>query len=241
MNTFNWRLTIREKYLVAVILVLIGLLFVNQPIQAAHEAQLIQYSDQKLFDLFESSYNNGKVTESLVYLYAYIQRNPAAYANNKTYAGKVDRVYYDLLNRAKGNEYTANQVNANLELCNKFQCNDKASSDSTFIQAFPANMVKVCEGSNFSGKCSILEVGAYTKWQSLGVRNDSISSIQVGKNVDLTLCVHSLQHTQECITFKGGSRDTNLKSNYVPKGYSIDNNVSTARVTIKPIPGITTP
>lgn len=240
MKTFNWRFTVREKYLVATILVLIGLFMIYQPSQAAHETQRIE-KDEDLYALFRSNYNNGKVTESLIYLYAYIQRNPTKYATDKTYANTLDKVYYDLLNLAKGNEYTANHVNANLARCNKYQCDDQGSLDTTFRQVFPANMVKVCEGTNLSGKCSILMVGAYTKWQSLGVRNDSISSILVGKDVDLTLCVHSLQHTRECLTFKGGSRDSNLKNNNVPNGYSIDNNVSTARVTIKSIPGITTP
>lgn len=240
MTKLNWRITSWEKILLVIVAVLIGLLSVYQPSQAAHETESIE-KDEALLNLFRRNYNKGEVTKALVYLYAYIQRNPTKYATDRSYAYEVDKVYDDLLSMAIDNERMANEINKNLERCNKFQCDDQGNVGSMHSKLFPANMVKVCEGTNLSGKCSILTVSSYTTNQSLGVKNDSISSIEVGEDVNLTLCVHSLQHTRECLTFKGGTKDLNLRNNYVPKGYPIDNNVSTARVAIKPIPGVTTP
>lgn len=236
------KLTAREKSLILVIFVLAGLLLVSSPIQAAYEHLVNEYNDKELYALFWDSQESGKQALALMYLFAYIQNNPDRYANNTNgHAASIDAAFNSLRALVQENEEIADLVYKDIESCNKYPCSDeKAEVGSIGSRGFPWNMVQVCEGYNFDDPCAYLLAGEYTQWEQLGVANDSISSIKVGKDVELTLCVHSLGHTDECLTF--GNDDKDLRDNIIPgHGYSIDNNVSTASIIFRPFPGLTPP
>ncbi|MGB9591519.1 MAG: hypothetical protein ACPL1K_03270, partial [Candidatus Kryptoniota bacterium] len=79
--------------------------------------------------------------------------------------------------------------------------------------------------SNYSGQCVVKNVGEYPDPGSIGLPNDSISSIKVGTNVKATLCEHD-NFRGVCETFTGD--DPDLSNN------SIGNDrVSSARVERK--------
>jgi hypothetical protein len=236
------QLTIREKGLSVVILILAVSLVMSNPIQAAFDHRIIQHSDRELYESFYNAAENGDMALALMYLYAYIQRNPTEYADNTNgNTANIENAYSSLLASVQDNERFANSVSAHLDSCNKYPCgNEQAGLGTSFNRVFPSNMVKVCEGYNLEGKCAYLQAGEYTQWQQLGVANDEISSIFVGKDVEITLCVHSLAHKDECLLFT--NVDLDLRDNTIPgHGYSIDNNVSTANITLNPFPGLTPP
>jgi hypothetical protein len=51
-----------------------------------------------------------------------------------------------------------------------------------------ANQVAFFMDANFKGKCVIKDVGEYPNAEAIGLPNDSISSVQVGSNVQVVLC-----------------------------------------------------
>ncbi len=244
---FIRELTGSEKVLLLIIIILVGLVLTRNPIQAANEGSVDQYSDKELYELFYYSIGEENPAVTLMYLFAYIQRNPVEFANdlNGDTAELID-AFNSLLATVQANYSYLKIVNDHLTDCKKYPCGDEqASVSATEIERVPPNMVKVCEGYNQEEPCFSLPAGEYTQWQQLGVANDSISSIWVGADVEITLCVHSLGHTDECLTFEDlgfGLVDNDLRDNIIPgHGYSIDNNVSTARIVYRPFPGLTPP
>ena len=50
------------------------------------------------------------------------------------------------------------------------------------------NEVSFFEHTNFKGKCTTLSIGNYSNSGAIGIRNDSISSIRVGRSVQAVVC-----------------------------------------------------
>lgn len=53
-----------------------------------------------------------------------------------------------------------------------------------------ANQIAVYEHDNYHGNCRILHRGSYANSKQLNMKNDSISSIDVGRNVQAIACEH---------------------------------------------------
>lgn len=231
-----------EKLLILAIALLSALLITGwQPSQAAPD-QLNQYSDKQLYDRAQRYSNEGNIVTASAYLYAYIQRNPSQYANNTGgHRTKVDQVFQSWMTKALDYQADARLADQHIASCNQYPCRDNESDvRAMFSGGFPSDMILVCVHSDFRGDCSYLPLGEYPKWQNLGVPNDSISSVQVGENVQALLCVHSLNHTDDCMAFWGS--DYNLNNNRVPgKTYMINDNISSIRVTFRPGKGLTLP
>jgi hypothetical protein len=74
------------------------------------------------------------------------------------------------------------------------------------------NQVALFMHYNFTPPCEIKNIGKYDSAQALGLPNDSISSVKVGQNVRLVLCMHGSQ-TEPCEIFMND--DPNLGDNYI--------------------------
>jgi hypothetical protein len=239
------RWTRREKILLFFIILLATFLLAEwQPIQAANNRLRI-FTTTELYNQADHAYRQGYPAYAAAYLFAYIQREPQDYIDNvQGHGDKVDRVFQTWIDEIQSNRAELRQVRNDVENCGQYPCSKKqagvAGLGTSFAEVFPPDMVKVCEDAHYKGKCSFLPVGEYTRWRDLGVRNDSISSVMVGDDVKVLLCVHNLQLQSECIEFTYS--DDNLTNNIVPgKNYSINDNVSTARVTYKSGRGQTLP
>jgi len=53
------------------------------------------------------------------------------------------------------------------------------------------NGVTFFEHANFRGACKVLGIGTYKNSAAMGIMNDTVSSIIVGKNVQVLVCKHS--------------------------------------------------
>jgi hypothetical protein len=80
---------------------------------------------------------------------------------------------------------------------------------------------------NYGGTCVIKGTGEYPNPASLGIANDSVSSVKVGGNVQLILCRDD-NYAGGCETFTGD--DSNLSDNSIG-----DNSVSSAKVAIRTV------
>ena len=112
--------------------------------------------------------------------------------------------------------------------------NDKTSSaiiekvspkKSTSIRCRPnANQVAVYEHVDYKGACSVLGVGSYKNSSQIGVANDTISSVLVGRNVAIVGYKHTNFgstnfYSDENIPYMVGPRSKNpLKGKVVPVG-----------------------
>jgi len=85
-----------------------------------------------------------------------------------------------------------------------------------------ADQVALYVDSNYSGDCVVRGIGDYPNPSSLGIANDSVSSVKVGSNVKVTLCKDD-NYGGTCETFTGD--DSNLGNNSIG-----DNKVSSAKV-----------
>ena len=85
-----------------------------------------------------------------------------------------------------------------------------------------SNEIALFVDPNYSGQCVIKGIGDYPNPSSIGLPNDSISSIRVGSNVQAVLC-HDDNYSGGCETFTGD--DSNLSDNSIG-----DNQVSSVRV-----------
>ena len=234
--------TKREKILAVMIALLIAIQLAGwQPSQAASD-QFTQYSDRQLYDKAEQYSQEGNIVTAAAYLYAYIQRSPRQYANNVGgYRDQIDKVFTQWMLLAMDYQAEAREADRHIANCDQYPCRDDESEvRAMFSRGFPSKMVMVCENSDYKGKCSFLPLGEYTSWRDLGVRNDSISSVQVGSDVQVMLCVHYLDLAGDCRTFTGSDR--NLNNNRLPgKSYTLNDNISTARVTFRTGKGLTLP
>ena len=99
------------------------------------------------------------------------------------------------------------------------------------------NEVALYQHKNFGGICSTLPIGDYTNSKKLAMPNDSVSSIQLGGNVQITACKHAITNKvtgglgwfddpQSCQTFKNSNKD--LKRTRLG-----DNKISSASVKAK--------
>lgn len=244
MNFMNM-LTRREKVLIALLIALA--IFWQDDMrltQAAAPPHETIYTPTALYNLAKSSANRGEMVQAAAYLYAYIQRNPDAYDQNiGGHADKVDEVYDNWVDAIQSKLRDMDTINADLAHCDKFPCSGVSGvsgTSGTFRKVFPVDMIRVCANRNYGGKCSYLGIGEYDRWQELGVPNDTISSVEIGRDVEVLLCVHSLDNTDECMRFTGS--DSDLSNNRVPgHDYYLNDNVSTARVTYKYGLGFTLP
>ena len=75
-----------------------------------------------------------------------------------------------------------------------------------------ADQVALYVDANYSGTCVVKGIGDYPNPSSLGIANDSISSVKVGSNVKLTLCRDD-NYGGTCETFQGD--DANLSDNSI--------------------------
>lgn len=88
-----------------------------------------------------------------------------------------------------------------------------------------ANQVAIFNDSNYGGTCKILNPGDFRTPQSMGMPNDSVSSIMVGANVEAQLCADdNFQGT--CDTF-----DTN--NDFLGNASVGNDNVSSMRIVRK--------
>jgi hypothetical protein len=198
-------------------------------------------SDQELYTGFFDSYSRQQYGQAAMYLWAYIQRDPADYIHNTDFRAAVDKKMVELAQRVAYAETMARNVRIHLDNCDCYPCNNCTTTGSVtgvFLEVPPTplqpppSMALICQSTDFKGKCELLEVGEYTRWQQLGLANDSISSLWVGASVTLTLCVHKLDLIADCMTFTGS--DSNLSNNFLPgKNYSMNDNASSARVGLR--------
>jgi murein DD-endopeptidase MepM/ murein hydrolase activator NlpD len=89
-----------------------------------------------------------------------------------------------------------------------------------------ADQIALFVDPNYGGTCVIKGMGEYPNPASLGIANDSVSSVKVGGNVQLILC-HDDNYGGGCETLTGD--DSDLSSNTIG-----DNQVSSAKVQSRP-------
>lgn len=95
-----------------------------------------------------------------------------------------------------------------------------------------ANQIAIFDDWKFEGKCKVLDIAGYATPEALGFDNDSISSILVGKNVQVEICQNDLYK---------GTCETLVSDNDFLGNTSVGNDsVSSIRVTRKG-PGGRTP
>lgn len=75
-----------------------------------------------------------------------------------------------------------------------------------------ANQVALFVDANYSGQCVVKGIGQYSNPSSIGLPNDSISSVKVGSNVKAILCEHD-NYQGTCEAFTGD--DANLADNSI--------------------------
>jgi len=69
-----------------------------------------------------------------------------------------------------------------------------------------ADQIALFVDANYSGQCVTKGIGSYSNPAALGLPNDSISSIKVGSNVQVTLCRDD-NYSGTCETFTGNDSD----------------------------------
>lgn len=74
------------------------------------------------------------------------------------------------------------------------------------------NEVALFQHANYGGSCIVLSSGDYPNPTSLGIANDTVSSIMIGSNTTATLCQHDA-YKGRCETFT--DHDPNLTNNYL--------------------------
>jgi len=77
------------------------------------------------------------------------------------------------------------------------------------------------QNASYKGLCSVLPIGKYGNSKALRMRNDTISSIRVGSQVNVTVCKHATgnvvsvgffkRNPQKCQTFKGADAKDLIK------------------------------
>lgn len=110
----------------------------------------------------------------------------------------------DLWDKA-GNE--ANSPRGNRHFTKNYDCSPPPPSCNP-----DANQVALFVDANYSGQCVVKGIGQYSNPSSIGLPNDSISSVKVGGNVKAILCEHD-NYQGTCETFTGD--DANLTDNSI--------------------------
>lgn len=234
------QLSRREKILSAILLTFFVLWLSGiGPTRAAAPPHETYYSEGYLYKEAQRYADRGELARAVAFLYAYIQRSPQNYKMNvKGHANEVDKVYNNWVGEIQTKMLMADEVKASMNRCQRYPC--PGESRGAYSTQFPADMVQVCEHANYAGQCHYLGVGEYNNHWQLGVPNDSISSVRVGQNVKVLLCAQSLAQTAECLEF--AVSDANLGNNTIAAyNYSLNDNVSTARVSYKEGKGLTLP
>jgi hypothetical protein len=96
--------------------------------------------------------------------------------------------------------------------------------------------VKICEDTNFGGRCGILSIGEYTRgvMEAHNVRNDKMSSISVPDDVSVTL--YSDDQFRGNTKLINGPANVNLNTvNWDNSKNKMNDSVSSLRVKPKPI------
>lgn len=95
--------------------------------------------------------------------------------------------------------------------------------------------VSFFQHSYFKGNCSVLSVGQYPNSKSMRVKNDSISSIKVGSQVNVTVCKHATKGNVTNKFFSDPQKCQTLKKSVQRlKSYRIGNdNISSAMIIPK--------
>lgn len=99
-------------------------------------------------------------------------------------------------------------------------------SESVYAQCIPLeNQVTFYQHPDYRGKCATKNIGDYSNSASLGIPNDKMSSVRVGRNVQVELC-RDAGYRGTCELFSHD--DSSLKDNDIG-----DNTVTSARVQSK--------
>jgi len=110
-----------------------------------------------------------------------------------------------------------------------------STGTSTGICEPGPRQVAFFQHTNYKGVCSVLPVGKYENSKAMRMRNDTISSIKVGRQVNVTVCVHATDKFftsslfQGCQTFKNSIRSF--------KNQRIGNDSISSALIFKPIIG----
>jgi hypothetical protein len=210
----------------------LALLFFIRPTHVASKP-LNQATSNDLYRNVITFENNQDYIHATIYLFAYVQQNPPEYANNiNGHKSIVDKHMAYLFGKTNDSVDLLKKVNADLNNCKHFPC-DQSSLDSTFVEVPigslppPPHVVLVCTKPKYKGLCNLLPVGNYRTYQSLGVPNDSITSVMVGSQVKITFYTDGLG-APPMITF--AKDDSDLRNNMTSDGYRWSKVISTAKV-----------
>jgi hypothetical protein len=230
------------KISLSLLLALILFLALGNPINVFSYAPRAKYSDAALYNTAFECEKKGDHFCALLFLFAYKTREPAAYLKNSTHKANVDGDITRLTNVVNDAIILQRTVNADLAKCNCYPCGGcQPTTRGTFsvpptsapkIMQVPPDVAVVCENYDYQGRCSFLTAGSYNNADQTGLPNDSISSVIVGSNVNLTLCVHG-GLTGECTTFQSSTQDPNLSDNPLDNQYFWNDNTTSIRVDNK--------
>ena len=241
------RLSFNIKWIKIPLALLLVFLFLsygqNEPV-TAESRDLNKLSDSGLYARAFGYMNQvpPDTMKALMYLWAYVQRDPPMYVNNvnghKTYIdGKINSLIYDE-NKPRR---LINEVNSHIASCTCYPCNICENPNHIGVKMLgltaaadvlqpPPDVVVVCQDFNYQGACYFLSVRNYNTPEEIGLPNDSISSVLVGSNVKLTLYLHG-GLTGESITFY--ANDPNLTDNRTNNQYNWNDNATSVSVQLR--------
>jgi len=226
-----------KKTLFAIMIIVLLFLAIGRPAIVSSSDSSYIYSDKLLYEKYLNLRKTNPIW-ALMYIWAYIQRDPPVYLNNTD--GFRDKVIGDMNNLiAYINDPLNNStVKSHLKACGCYPCNKcqlkastigSTSSGLTVSETIvpPPDAAIVCVDSDYQGKCKVLSVGVYNTAEQIGLPNDTISSVLVGSKVKLTLYVHG-GLTGEYITFTND--DPYLVDNMIDNTYTWNDNTTSLKV-----------
>ena len=234
----------KEKFLIFAVfaLLLIFLFGLNTSVNAK---RLYLASDNYLFQKYVDLRNSNQ-TWAVMYLWAYIQRDPSAYKyNTDGFRTWADQEVKNLVSYIDQPRWKLKIVDNHLKSCGCYPCDKcqlKSSSGIGSISSglsqsppdstlhIPPESAMVCVDIYYEGKCRLLPIGTYNTATEIGLPNDSISSVMVGSNVYIVLYVHG-GLTGQSITFR--SNDPDLTNDWIDNTYIWNDNTTSLQVLQK--------
>lgn len=235
----------RVKFLIFMVfaLLLIFLLGINYTNVNAKKHYLV--SDNYLFQKYVDLRNTNQ-TWAVMYLWAYVQRDPPAYKyNTDGFRTWTDKEVKNLVTYIDQPRWKLKIVDNHLKSCGCYPCDKcqlKSSSGigsissglslappDTTIQ-IPPDTAMVCVDIYYEGKCNLLSKGIYNSATEIGLPNDSISSVMVGSNINVVLYVHG-GLTGQSITFTSNNPD--LTDDWIDNIYSWNDNTTSLQLVQK--------
>lgn len=232
VQSLNWW---KKIFIAAVLTVLLFLIMGKSSIvmSSGHQSR---YSDQILYEKYMAMRKDYPVW-ALMYLWAYIQRDPPVYMNNTD--GFRDKVGADIksLIAYVNDPLNNNLVKSHLKACGCYPCDRcqlktdvKSSAKGLTVPSTvepPPDAAIVCADFDYQGICKVLPVGVYNTAQQIGLPNDVISSVLVGSKVKLTLYLHG-GLTGSYVTFTGA--DPYLADNWIDNTYTWNDNTTSLKI-----------